>query len=122
MTSKEYIEKAQRTASGEFKHININVLHGAIGCCTEAGELLDAVKKAMFYGKPLDSVNLKEEIGDLFWYIALICDELGVSFEEIFQMNIAKLAKRYPEKFTCEDALNRDLEEEREVLEARTNE
>lgn len=94
-----------------------NILHGGIGICTEAGELLDAMKKCLFYGKDLDLVNLKEELGDLLWYVAVIMRQVGFTFEEVFDVNIAKLRARYPEKFTEYDALNRDLEKEREVLE-----
>ena len=35
------------------------------------------------------------------------------------QMNIDKLRSRYPEKFSTERAINRDLEQEREVMKIR---
>lgn len=97
--------------------VSVDILHGAIGISTEAGEILDAVKKSIFYGKPFDLVNLQEEIGDCFWYLAILAKEAGMSFEDIQTQNVAKLKKRYPEKFTEEKALNRDLGAEREVLE-----
>jgi len=92
-------------------------LHAAIGICTEAGELQDAFKKHIFYGRALDETNIKEELGDLLWYIALLCNWLECSFEEVQEMVIAKLRKRYPDKFTTYDALNRNTSEERKVLE-----
>lgn len=51
--------------------------HMALGFCGEVGELLDAVKKSAIYGKPLDKVNLAEEIGDVAWYVVNLAPELG---------------------------------------------
>jgi NTP pyrophosphatase (non-canonical NTP hydrolase) len=112
-----YIEEANRTKSQHFGQINPDVLHGAIGIATESGELLDAIKKHIYYEKQLDVVNLKEELGDLMWYMALICYVHGWTFEEIQAQNIAKLRKRYPDKFTSEASANSDLVAERKVLE-----
>jgi NTP pyrophosphatase (non-canonical NTP hydrolase) len=125
MKPSEYITKALRTEStlrvlivDDDGNPDVSrVLHAAMGLCTESGELLDALKKNMFYGKELDIVNLQEEVGDLFWYIAMLCDALGVTFEEVWEQNIAKLRARYPEKFTEHHAENRDLQKERDVLE-----
>lgn len=125
MESKEYISDAKRTESTNFSEIaqrisseeTIRMLHAAIGLVTEAGELQDALKKHIFYGKSLDKVNLKEEMGDLFWYLAILADTLGVEFEEIMESNIAKLKLRYGEKFDSARSQNRDLQGERRLLE-----
>ena len=125
MNSKQYISDATKTESTDFSAMNSRLnddglkrlLHAGIGLSTEAGEFLDALKKHIFYGKDLDRVNLKEEIGDLFWYIAIACDELGVEFETLMDTNIAKLKARYGEKFSEHKAENRDLGTEREILE-----
>lgn len=95
----------------------VRLLHAAMGLCTESGEFMDMMKKHILYGKPLDEVNLKEELGDKLWYVALALDELKTTFEQIFETNIAKLRARYPNKFTEQDALNRNLEKERQILE-----
>jgi len=87
--------------------IFIEQLHAVMGCATEAGELVDAYKKTVFYGKPLDTVNVKEEIGDILWYLAILCREHGWSFEEIMSENTDKLRLRYPEQFTTQDAIER---------------
>lgn len=123
--SREYIKNAIRTESTDFASMNERLtndgtkrlMHAAFGLSTEAGEFLDAMKKHVFYGKDLDRVNLREELGDLFWYIAIACDELNVEFEPIMQRNIEKLKARYGEKFTEEAAENRNLNKEREILE-----
>jgi NTP pyrophosphatase (non-canonical NTP hydrolase) len=95
----------------------IRLLHAAIGLATESGELLDMLKKHIFYGKPLDLVNAKEEIGDSMWYTALVIDVLQTTMDEVMTVNIEKLAARYPEKFTEFHAENRNLEKERVILE-----
>lgn len=94
------------------------LLHAGMGMVTEAGEFMDALKKRFIYGKPLDRVNLIEELGDKAWYIALALRALDCTFEEMFDRNIAKLRKRFPDKFTQEGALVRDLGAERAALEA----
>lgn len=95
----------------------VRLLHAMIGLCTEGGEIQDQVKKHIFYGKPLDKVNLVEELGDLMWYVAIASDVLGVSLDEIMQRNNDKLEARYGKVFTESAALNRDLDKEREILE-----
>ena len=79
--------------------------------------MIDALKKHIYYGKDLDKVNLREEAGDLLWYISIMLDVLGTTYEECMQINIEKLAARYPNKFTEEDAIKRDLKKERKILE-----
>lgn len=126
MNSKDYIQDAIRTESTDFSAMNDRLmndgtkrlLHAGIGLSTEAGEFLDALKKHIFYGKELDRVNLKEEMGDLFWYLAIACDELDVEFESLMATNIAKLKARYGEKFSEQRAENRDLGTERTILES----
>lgn len=121
---KNYIRDAKRTEPECYVRPSMRVgsdtariLHGAIGISTEAGEILDAVKKHIYYGKDLDRVNLAEEVGDVLWYCAILLDQLGMSFEQAMEMNINKLQKRFPEKFSEVKAENRDLESERKGLE-----
>jgi NTP pyrophosphatase (non-canonical NTP hydrolase) len=74
----------------------LDLLHGAVGISGEAGELLDAIKKGWVYNKPLDYDNIKEELGDLLFYIQMICNTLDISHYELMQLNVKKLEKRYP--------------------------
>lgn len=108
METKKYIELSDRTCKhiGEDGYLvdakKYDLLHATLGIAGEAGEIVDAVKKHVIYDKPLDIVNIREEIGDVMWYIALMCRTLDMSLEDLFQENIDKLAKRYPEKYTDE--------------------
>ncbi|WP_372654288.1 nucleoside triphosphate pyrophosphohydrolase family protein [Halobacteriovorax sp.] len=125
MNTQEYVKLAIKTESTDFDSMNSRLendgvkrlLHAGIGLSTEAGEFLDALKKHIFYGKELDRVNLAEEMGDLFWYLAIVSDELGVEMSDVMERNIEKLKARYGEKFSEEKAENRDLETERKILE-----
>lgn len=116
----KFINDAIRTESQEFNvdKIDPRLLHGVIGLCTESGELLDALKKTLFYNKPLDVVNVKEELGDLLWYIAIIMDSIGTNFDTECGRVIDKLKSRYPAKFETQLAENRNLDDERRVLES----
>lgn len=125
MTPKDFIKAALRPEAVDMTRVqkrlqklgNIRLLHSMIGLCTETGEIQDIMKKHIFYGKEIDRVNFVEELGDLMWYVAIACDELGVSLEEVMQKNAEKLAKRYEGGFTETKALNRDLGSERKILE-----
>jgi NTP pyrophosphatase (non-canonical NTP hydrolase) len=116
MEYQEYQNKAQRTLASLPSELENN-LHMMLGMQTEVAELSDVFKKHLAYGKDIDWVNIKEELGDLMWYIANFCNINDIDIEEVMQTNIDKLRVRYPEKFTQENALNRDLETERKILE-----
>jgi len=68
-----------------------NLWHMATGVSGEAGELLDAIKKHVAYGKELDRTNVIEELGDLEFYIEGIRQELDISREETLTANMEKL-------------------------------
>ena len=66
----------------------------------EGGEFLEIVKKMIFQGKPYNADNirhLKIELGDVLWYVAQACMALDISLDEITDMNIDKLSKRFPD-------------------------
>ena len=106
MDIKTYVDLSDRTCKhlGENEHVmdakDYDLMHATLGIAGESGEIVDAVKKHVIYNKPLDIANMREEIGDIMWYIALACRTLDFDMEEILQENIEKLAKRYPEKYT----------------------
>lgn len=83
------------------------LLHASIGIAGEAGELLDSIKKYWVYGKPLDSENLIEELGDIEFYMQAMRTLLSVSREEVLEANITKLRKRYPDGYTDANAIER---------------
>ena len=76
------------------------LLTAAVGMSAEGGEFLEIVKKIIFQGKPYNEDNvrhLKIELGDILWYVAQACMALDISLDEITDMNIDKLSKRFPD-------------------------
>jgi hypothetical protein len=94
--------------------VNPRLFHAIVGINTEGTELLEALD---LWDGSIDEVNILEEFGDIDWYKAIGVDELGGDWEQILVKIIEKLRARYPEKFTSEDAINRNLDKEREILE-----
>lgn len=89
------LSKAGSDIINELSPEKADLLHMAVGVAGEAGELLDAVKKATIYNKTLDRENMVEELGDLEFYMSRIRQLLGVSRDEVLENNYAKLSKRY---------------------------
>jgi NTP pyrophosphatase (non-canonical NTP hydrolase) len=114
----EYIRLCTRTESTFNDTFEKRLEHGSIGLCTEVGEFQDQLKRWKFYGKDLDKINLIEEVGDLLWYISIILSALDTTYEEAMIANILKLHKRYPEKFSSQHSLIRNLDVERKSLES----
>lgn len=121
MTGNEYQEQAMRTNDGHAqdrladrmlagimrKKDVAGLINGLMGLTGEAGELTDLFKKWIFHNAPLDEEHAKKEVGDVLWYVALICHSMGWSMDEIMQMNIDKLKARYPEGFDTEKSNHR---------------
>jgi NTP pyrophosphatase (non-canonical NTP hydrolase) len=115
----DYLSSSNRLVGGAVKECNkqsLDLLHACMGLSTEAGEFQDAIKKHIFYGKDLDKINLKEELGDILWYCAIALSALNTDFESVMGKNIDKLKARYPEKFTEDLAINRDVKKERKII------
>jgi NTP pyrophosphatase (non-canonical NTP hydrolase) len=88
----------------------IMVIWNAIGLAGEAGEVADLVKKGIFHQHGLDRAALVKELGDVLWYVAALCTKLGVSLDDVMQLNIDKLRQRYPEGWSAEASRNRTEE------------
>ena len=96
--------------------VNPRILHPSLGFATEAGEIMEALVDSMA-GEEFDTINFMEELGDLNWYQAIAMDETGLKIEDILDRNIEKLKARFPDKFSEQRAIERDLGHERHVLE-----
>lgn len=94
-----YETLAMRTAK-DFGNQRENLMHAAMGLCSDAGEACDVIKAHTIYGKDLDVEHLIEELGDSLWFIVLGARTAGVTLEQIARSNIRKLAKRYPDKYS----------------------
>ena len=122
MNLQEYQSAAARTCPtlNSLPDLNsLDNLHMVLGMVTEVAELADVFKKNIAYGKAIDWVNVKEELGDCFWYLANFARINGIDIESELGINIDKLKSRYPDKFSEEAAINRDLVKERSILEGK---
>ena len=106
MNFKEYTEKMKRTA-GSLELNNENLCWGAMGISGEAGDVTDYLTKVVFHCHELNKEKLAEELGDVLWYLACTAELIGYDLENIAEMNIEKLKKRYPEGWDVERSKNR---------------
>jgi NTP pyrophosphatase (non-canonical NTP hydrolase) len=83
------------------------VINSCLGLAGEVGELNDMIKKWVFHEKELDETHLKKELGDVMWYVAMMCQSMGWELDDVLQTNIDKLIARYPEGFDVIKANNR---------------
>ena len=79
-------------------HVDHAIVYPTLGLTNEAGEVAGKVKK-IFRDKggvigPEDREALKQELGDVLWYLAQICTELDLSLQEVAEANLAKLFSR----------------------------
>jgi len=103
-------EKIDESFSSERITENVDfggILNACLGLSGEVGETNDMIKKWIFHDSELDIEHLKKEIGDVMWYVALLCDSFGFDLDEILEMNIDKLKARYPDGFNTYDANHR---------------
>lgn len=94
MTFDEYQKAALRTAGMRDNEL----FHRVLGLVGETGEIAEKFKKWIrdqgSDEAKLDKADLTKELGDVIWYVATLADYLGISFNEIAEKNIAKLADR----------------------------
>lgn len=106
MNPNEYQKLAMRTCSIPYEQKDDMVRHAIFGLTSEAGEVAGIFQK-VYQGHAIDPEHLKKELGDCLWMIAEACEAMGFTMEDIMELNIEKLRKRYPEGFSSERSLNR---------------
>ena len=89
------LAKSGNIIASELTGHDAHILHMAVGVSSESGELLDAIKKATIYRKPINHENIVEELGDIEFYLEGLRQSLSISRDTTIEANIAKLGKRY---------------------------
>lgn len=99
----------QTLASRTRKISDVEAINYAIGLVGECGEVANAIKKFEFHGHDFDETKKKvrDELGDVFWYVAGLASVFGLQLSEVAKANLEKLDKRYPDGFTSEASRNR---------------
>ncbi|MCB1714261.1 MAG: nucleoside triphosphate pyrophosphohydrolase family protein [Candidatus Competibacteraceae bacterium] len=97
MTFDEYQEQAHAT-SFNTEIGDDTLLYPVLGLLGEAGEIANKAKKIYRdnsgYWNNQDIDKILDEVADCCWYIAEICTQVGVSFDDIMKANLRKLADR----------------------------
>ena len=79
-------------------HTDHPIVYPTLGLANEAGEVAGKVKK-IFRDKggkisDADREALKQELGDVLWYLTQICTELDITLQQVAEANIEKLFSR----------------------------
>lgn len=97
MTFDEYQKQAITTNLSKEDKL-LEIMQQVLGLADEAGEVLAIFKKWIRDNNAdfsqLDIDNVKKEMGDILWYIAVVADDLGISFDDLARANLEKLASR----------------------------
>lgn len=72
-----------------------NLIVHSLGVIGEVGEVIDCIKKSLRDQNSIDKHSLKEELGDVLWYIANLSSDVGLSLEDVAIYNVEKLKRRY---------------------------
>jgi NTP pyrophosphatase (non-canonical NTP hydrolase) len=74
------------------------IIYPTLGLTGEAGEVANKVKKIIRDGSNKNDNSMvseiKSEIGDCLWYIAVLADDIGCKLSDIANTNLVKLANR----------------------------
>jgi NTP pyrophosphatase (non-canonical NTP hydrolase) len=96
LTFTQYQEGAKETAI--YPNVGSNPYYPTLGLTGEAGEIANKVKKIMrdSDGKISDEHrdDIKKELGDVLWYVAMVASEFGLNMGEVASKNYDKLKKR----------------------------
>jgi NTP pyrophosphatase (non-canonical NTP hydrolase) len=100
MDFKNYQEEAKLTIQRYNKDELTNSVIPYLGIIGEAGSVISELKKKLRDGDSYINfkVKLKEELGDVLWYIAAIASQNDLKLEEIANENISKIIDRFSEE------------------------
>lgn len=97
MTLDEYQKEALVTAIWSGDQLK-DLSHWVLGITGEAGEIAEKVKKIIRDNDGNVSADNKKELvkemGDVLWYLAVLCEHLGYKFDDVGTVNISKLRDR----------------------------
>ena len=89
----------QKQSSQTAIYDNVDlVIYPALGLVSEAGEVADKVKKVLRdnggHFSPETKQAIADELGDVLWYIAAMCNDVNINMEDVAQNNLNKLNSR----------------------------
>lgn len=109
MNFDEYQAAARRTLP-PHQSTNAAYQHMIFGLLGELGEVTDLLKKHMYHMHDLSKPKLREELGDLLWYVSNLASIANLSLDDIGRQNERKLEARYPDGFDSQRSIHRKEE------------
>ena len=90
-------ETDQQPGRGPFENDPRSILVPLLGMAGEVGELLGEHKKWLRDGDSykLYPERVKEELGDLLWYLSNVATKHGLTLEEVAECNLNKTGRRW---------------------------
>jgi len=107
----EYQGLAARTCP-TLEGEGVNERHMNLGVITEIGEAMDIFKKFLAYKKPMDLVNLGEELADMAWYIVNKCRFEELILDDNFDEVLAETKELVEERMFTKSDLPAELKAE----------
>lgn len=87
-----------------------NITLAAMGISGKAGEILELIKKFKYQGHELRDKDLINELGDVLFYIHVMCNALNIPINHVINKNVENLILRYPEgKFSVKRSVSRKV-------------
>lgn len=123
MEFKSYQEQAKQTIQSYVDSQEIDEFIPFLGMIGEVGSVISELKKKIRDGDGYDNFKdqLKEELGDVLWYISTIASRNNIELEEIAKSNLVKTIDRfsdedfssfktYDESYPIEERFQREFE------------
>ena len=65
-----------------------------LGLASEAGEVCD-IRKKQIRDRKYNKQAMILELGDVMWYVMMLCDHLDISIIDVMEQNVKKLTERH---------------------------
>ena len=99
MEFNDYQDKAKSTIQKYQTDKITNIVIPYLGIIGEAGSVISELKKKLRDGDSYTNFKnkLKEELGDVLWYISAIASQNNINLEDIAKENVTKIQDRFSE-------------------------
>jgi NTP pyrophosphatase (non-canonical NTP hydrolase) len=107
MNLSEYQQIAKQTAKKDFKSPTEEIMCWGLGISGEGGDVASCIKKTFAHNKDVKD-GIKENLGDMLWYAAMICNFFEWNMDDVLKENVEKLKERFPNGFNY-NSVQRDM-------------
>ena len=98
MKLNDYQTRSRETAVYPAQKSIDGLTYSVLALCGETGELANKLKKTLRSGELPNIPALRDELGDVLWYVASVAHELNATLEQVAEENLEKLRRRNTEK------------------------